>query len=601
MREKMNLKMKISYKVEILIISILTIALILLGWAYIFQETNQYKDSTVEAYGFNQEILVDQVAKSVKESLTASAAREGYPAEAAEEAVVTDIIKNAENSGSRYWFFYSPDGVVFEKNDEETRNVRGKSITELVSYWKLQGGNGMGAFEEMLIQERNGSSVFTKNNKTGSEIVSLKYFTIGDRSYCLGMATQEAFVMNTARVNEHVLYLWTFSALVSLNILIFALLLCLRIHRDQKESGKLNQSLVNKSLQIQELNRKLASKSEAVQNASVYDSLTRLYNRKFFDNLLLRVNHDLLQPVSIVVLDINGLGVLNASEGYDAGDRLLEKTAEILHRACIDTDVVARTGSSEFTILMTGTRETEAYGTAKNIRRQFDSLEKAELTLSVGVAQMHGREDSIFSVLEAARKNLILEKILDSNSNTNSIISMLMATLSAYSCETVEHSDRLKEMAVGFGKSLGLSPSELSRLAVAAQLHDVGKIGIPDNILNKKEALAQHERDLIRRHSDLGYNIVKAISFLDEVAVDILQHHEAYDGTGYPAGLKGDRISLNARIINIVDSFDAMTHTSVYAKAKTIEEAINEFHKNRNHQYDPHLVNEFIRGIRNYS
>ncbi|HYE67536.1 MAG TPA: diguanylate cyclase, partial [Anaerovoracaceae bacterium] len=466
-------------------------------------------------------------------------------------------------------------------------------------YWKLHGGRDMDAFFELLSQGRNGSAVFSKHNETGNEIVTMKYFTAGGRNYYLGMSTEQGYVMNTAQVNEHILYLWTFSALVSLNILIFSLLLCLRIYKNQKESEKLNKSIVDKSLQIQELSHKLSSKSEAIQNASIYDSVTKLYNRKFFDNLMTRVNHDLLQPVSIVILDINGLDYLNTILGYHAGDELLEKTSDILKNACIDTDVVARTESSEFTILMTGTKEGQAYGTAENIKRQFNNLEHGDLTLSIGVAQMPTKENNIYTVMQTARKNLILDKMMDSNSNSNNIVSMLMETLSAFSREAVDHSDRLKNMAISFGRMLGLSPPELSRLAIAAQLHDVGKIGIPDSILNKKEKLNEQDTELIRRHSEVGYNIVKAIAFLDEVAIDVLQHHESYDGTGYPEGLRGDEITLNARIINIVDSFDAMTHDSVYASAKTVEEAINELCRKSGTQYDPHLITEFVKELTN--
>jgi len=209
------------------------------------------------------------------------------------------------------------------------------------------------------------------------------------------------------------------------------------------------------------------------------------------------------------------------------------------------------------------------------------------------------KENNIYTVIQTARKNLILDKMMDSNSNSNNIVSMLMETLSAFSREAVEHSVRLTNMALSFGRMLGLSPPELSRLAVAAQLHDVGKIGIPDSILNKKDKLDEQDIELIRRHSEVGYNIVKAIAFLDEVAIDVLQHHESYDGSGYPGGLRGDEITLNARIINIVDSFDAMTHDTIYAKAKTVEEAVNELCLRSGTQYDPHLINEFVKEITN--
>lgn len=586
-----------NFKTELVSISILTVLLVFLGWAYILQETGEYKENVTENFILNQEILVDQVAKNVKGSLEANAATGKYSTEQAEKAVVENILKKAETSGSRYWFFYTSDRVIFEKNSETTKKLAKTSVPELELYWKLQGGSDIAAYFEMLSEEQNGSAVFSKDYSIGEEIVTHKFFTVGGTDYFLGMSTLQSYVMTAARVHEHILYLWTFSSLVSLDIVIFSLLLCLRIYKSQKESEKLNRSIADRNLQIQELNHNLELKGEAFQNATIYDNLTKLYNRKFFDNLMSRINHELLMPVSIVVLDINGLGQLNSIADYRVGDDLLQKTAEILHRVCIDTDVVARTGSSEFTILMTSTKETEAYGTARNIKRQFSNLENSDLTLSIGVAQMQSKEESIFEVLEAACKNLILEKMLDENSNSNSIIAMMMVTLNAYSRETVEHSNRLREMAIRFGKNLGMLPSELSRLAVAAQLHDVGKIGIPDSILNKKEALAEHEKDLIRRHSELGYNIVKAIPFLDEVAVDILHHHEYYNGTGYPYGLKGEEISINGRIINIIDSFDAMTNRSVYAATKTAEEAIQELRRKSGQQFDPYLVNEFAKGI----
>jgi diguanylate cyclase (GGDEF)-like protein len=586
-----------NYKSKILVISVLTAALILLGWGYLARETGQYERSVIRTFGENQQMLVNQAANNVKSAMSSFEAQNPGLFKQAESAAASNVIRKAMTSGSRYWFFYSPDGVVFEKNDEATKKLQGKSIQQLIQYWKLQGGHDTAKLQQMIIRKEDGTIIFSKDNETGDEVVTLKSFEVNGRSYSLGMSTLKSYVMSTARVTEHILYLQTFSVLVSLNILIFALLFCMGIYRNDKESERLNRSIVNKNLQIQELNRKLTSKSEAVQNASIYDNLTKLYNRKFFDNLLTRFNNELLMPVSILILDINGLEQLNSVEGYQAGDRLLEQTSEILHRVCIDSDILSRTGGSEFTILMTGTGEAEAYGTAKNIRRQFSSLDNGELTISIGAAQLNSGRGSIFAVLQNARKNLVLEKLLDANSNTNSIICMLMATLHAYSGETVEHSDRMRKTALDFGKYLGLPPSELSRLAVAAQLHDVGKIGIPDSIINKRETLEDHERELIRRHSELGYHIVKAIPFLDEVAVDILGHHEEYDGKGYPYGLKGEEIPFNARLINIIDSFDAMTNENVYSRIKTKEEAMEELVKMSGSRYDPYLVKEFVKGV----
>jgi len=597
---KLNkLKVKVNYKVEIFTLSIFACALMLFCWAYIIQESDKYVDSVMKNYSSSQEALVSQVSKDVKAAIFASLDEIGDSTEPAESDMVMRVINNAVSSGDKYWFLYSSDGVIFEKSANDTISVKGKSISELVQYWKLQGGSGMETFEKMLLEDQNGSSVFAKNAKTEDEIVSWKHFTVNDKSYFLGVSTQKSYVMTIARAKEHILYLYTFAAAVCLNFLILVLFICMTISKNHMETEKSNKSIINKSLQIEELNRKLNSKSEAVHNAIIYDGLTKLYNRKFFDNLIGRIKNELLLPIGIVVIDINGLGKLNSLCGYSAGDTLLEKTSEILHRVCLDTDVMARTGSSEFTILMTGTKECEAYGTAENIKRQFDSLDKADLTLSIGVSEMGSKDEDIFAAMEHARKNLTLDKMLDSNSVSNCITSMLLETLGAYSNTTVAHCNRLRTLAIDLGNCLELKHSELSRLAVAAQLHDIGKIGFSDSILNKKDPLTQSEKDIIHRHSEIGYQIVNIIPALDEVAVDIQQHHEYFDGTGYPSGIAGEEITLNARIINIIDSFDAMTHPSVYATIKTVDEALSELCKKSGIQYDPYILSEFVKMVEN--
>ena len=590
-------KFNSSYKIQLFTICALSVTLILLCWIFMSIEVGKYKNSVIESYSTNQEILINEVAEDVEARLSNTAGLDYLTVGKAEAAAVTDIIMNAETSGSKYWFFYSSAGVIFEKNAEETRHVEGKNASELIRYWTMKGGNGTDAFEKLLSDRKNGTAVFTKDMKTGKEIVSVQYFKIGNKEYYLGMATSWTYIMSTERVNEHILYLYIFCAAVSLFLAVAVLLLCLKIYTEYKKSTTAYESLVDKTLQIQELTRKLAAKSEAVQTASIYDNLTKLYNRKFFDNLVDRVKNEQLMPVSIVVLDINGLKKLNSLAGYYAGDEILNQMADILRRVCIGSDVVARTGSSEFSVLMTSTKEAAAYATAKNAMRQFYDINDNQLTLSMGVAQMQEDNNSIFAVFEEARKNLSIAKMLDKNSNNSEIVTMLMEALAAYSTKTVDHCNRLMWTAIDLGNVLGMSPAQFSRLAVAAQLHDVGKIGIPDSILNKKTPLTDEERELVRRHSELGYKIVKSIPSLDEVAVDIFQHHENYDGSGYPLGLEGENISLNARIIHILDSFDAMTNKSVYATTKTIEEAIRELYHSSHLQYDPHILNEFVKSI----
>jgi diguanylate cyclase (GGDEF)-like protein len=411
------------------------------------------------------------------------------------------------------------------------------------------------------------------------------------------MSTKKQYVWSVGRISEHILYLYIFAGAVSLAILILTLLVCIAYLKGHKDNEKSSKDIADKNLYIEELTNKLQLKTETANNASICDVLTKLYNQRFFYTMLSKINIGYFQPICIVVADINGLDGLNQTAGYRAGDDLLINTARILQRLCLDTDVVARTGNSEFSILMVSTDESQAYGITDNIRRQFADLDYTDLTLSIGVAQMNIEDSDIYSVLERARKNSDLEKLNDPNSSSYNVVAMLMKMLNAYSPEAVAHCNRIKKKAVELGKALGLSNLELMRLSIAAQLHDVGKIGISDTILNKKEMLTISEKNLIRKHPQIGYEIVKLIPSLDEVAIDILQHHEYYNGTGYPSGLGGEDITLNARIINIIDSYDAMTNSRVYSRVKTPEEAIKELRDKSNIQYDPDIVNTFIEAV----
>lgn len=587
---------KWKYIFEPVLISIVAIFLISIGWAYLIQETNRYTDSAIETYVTGQEMLLRQVAKEIRNDLSSRLNIQNIDYAKAEDETAR-IVKQAESSGSRYWFFYSSNRVIFEKDLVETRNVKDKKISELINYWKVAGGDNTNQFGDMIINGTSGSVSFTKNGKIGEEVVSIESFTIDNKKYYVGISTIRRYILNIAKVHEHILYLRIFSIIATVNIILFSLLLFIRIFIGHRDSTKLKNDLTMKSIQIRDLTNKLTIKSEAVQNISIYDTLTGLYNKKFFESLLMKIDYKKVKPVSVIIIDINGLEYINSKIGYEAGDKLLKRVSDLLKETCIDSDVIARTGSSEFSIFMASTKGEQAYGIAESINRKFMSSESNELTLAIGVYQMPNEDEKILYTMQNARKNMIFAKMLDKSSSSSSIITMLMETLSAFSREAVQHSERLKVMALSFGKYLGLSPADVNKLAVAAQLHDVGKIGVPDNILNKNGPLDEQEMELVKRHSEIGYNIMKSIPFLDGAAIDVLQHHEHYDGRGYPNGIKGNEIGLNGRIINILDSFDIMTHDRVYADTKTVEEALLDIKEKSGSQYDPYLVEEFRKSI----
>ena len=169
-----------------------------------------------------------------------------------------------------------------------------------------------------------------------------------------------------------------------------------------------------------------------------------------------------------------------------------------------------------------------------------------------------------------------------------------MASLYAKSQETEEHGQRLGDFCQMIGRELQLSQSDLDDLQLLSKLHDIGKIGIDDHILNKPGKLDEEEWKIMKQHPEIGYRIVMTTPQLSHIADHILYHHERWDGKGYPAKLKGEEIPLLARILSVADAFDAMTEDRIYRRALSREEAIKEIKDNAGSQFDPKIAQIFI-------
>jgi HD-GYP domain-containing protein (c-di-GMP phosphodiesterase class II) len=196
--------------------------------------------------------------------------------------------------------------------------------------------------------------------------------------------------------------------------------------------------------------------------------------------------------------------------------------------------------------------------------------------------------------MNLAEEKMYRSKLTEIKSSRNATIMSLEKTLYEKNNETEEHTQRVKKLSMKLGEKINLSQDELEELKLLSLLHDIGKIGIPDNILMKPGKLTAEEWEIMKRHTEIGYRIAKATPGLSHVANEIFCHHEKFDGTGYPQGLKGEEIPILSRIINIVDSFDVMTHKRVYKDASNKGHAIEELERCSGTQFDPDIVNEFI-------
>ncbi|MDX9871463.1 MAG: PAS domain S-box protein [Clostridia bacterium] len=342
-----------------------------------------------------------------------------------------------------------------------------------------------------------------------------------------------------------------------------------------------------------------------IRYLSYHDVLTGLYNRAFFEEECARLDEKGLLPVSVVMGDINGLKLTNDVFGHAQGDKLLCAIAKILSDCARPEDFVVRIGGDEFCLLMpcAGSEEAKALCerilfTCERETVHFDDGSEMYPSVAVGYATRWTAERSFNETFKEAEDAMYKRKLLERKSLHSTVISSIRITMYEKSRETREHADRLTEMACSLGRKLELDDAQLSELELLCSLHDLGKIGIPEHILDKPGPLTEEEWFEMRKHPEIGYRIAQASPELMGVAEAILCHHERWDGKGYPQGLKENSIPLLARILSVADSFDAMTYDRVYHKAISREQAFAEIEACAGSQFDPEIAALFVRMMR---
>ena len=341
---------------------------------------------------------------------------------------------------------------------------------------------------------------------------------------------------------------------------------------------------------------------EKIRYMSHHDFLTELYNRTYFEEWYKEFSFADNYPVGIILSDLNNLKLINDAFGHETGDTILKAFSCILKNTLGERKgMVARIGGDEFVVIIPKTNENKISRLANKLKYEAKRSELPEkgiqISVAVGYAVQNSPEENMDSVFRRADERMYKDKLSGGMSAYKNIIASLKLMLAERDSHTESHGERMGELAIKLGKEVGLKDYELHELEILAILHDIGKVGIPDAILFKPGPLSKEEWEAMKRHCEIGARISRGIPEIASISQDILYHHEWWDGSGYPEGLKGDAIPIKARIISIVDAYDSMRSKRPYKRVLTKKEAIEELKKFAGKQFDPFLIEKFLKII----
>ncbi len=354
-------------------------------------------------------------------------------------------------------------------------------------------------------------------------------------------------------------------------------------------------------LEVKEKTKALEKSKEELEYKTYHDELTGLYNRAYMTQYLVNLENEDFLPFSLIYADLNGLKITNDTFGHETGDKLLVRVAELIKSHILENHSACRIGGDEIVVLMPKTSEKECLEIVSKIKKAtlIEIDDPIKPLLAIGAATMTDTNDilSYKKLFKQAEDQMYANKVSDSEKNYEIIINSIKKTLHKNKFESKDHYERLVDLSKKFGEAIKLDKEDIVNLSLLADLHDIGKVGLEKDLLLKEGPLNDEEWQRVKRHPELGFKIVSGSTRLSHIGKSILSHHERWDGSGYPLGLKGEEIPYISRLFAVIEAYDVMTHDRSYKETFSKERAIKELKDFSGSQFDPTIVDLFLKFI----
>lgn len=374
-------------------------------------EINNHRENTVNAFSKQQYSENSNLADKVKFAMENYIKNNKVDSKLAEKDIIKNVIKKEINSNNKYIFFYNTDHVIFEKSDSNTKKYNNKTLTQVFNLWEYNGGNDLSDFEKIINTKQDGTAEIIKDSKNGKEILSWCFFKVSNKTYILGMSTAESYFLNDISFDKHVVRFYTFILILAMMFMVAFIAFVLYIFSSNKKISELKEELQNGRIQLEETSSKLKDTEQSLKTASMYDAVTKVYNRQFLQILLSKINSELFLPMAIIAINIEGIQDVNKTFGYNKGDETLIKTAELLKGYCGQKNIISRISDDEFVLVLVSTDESYAHKILDELKDKIESSYVGiPCKVFLGMAIKDDEKDDVFDVLRNAKINVREQK-----------------------------------------------------------------------------------------------------------------------------------------------------------------------------------------------